>query len=603
MEKRSITEYFNGNYLPFYQQYVPSITAKGKEYWACCPFHDEKTPSFAFRGETGEFFCQGCKTGGDIFTYYAKQNGLDVKADFLKVINGIANDFSISNGQGRVKTDIVKTYDYTDATGKLLFQVCRMEPKDFRQRRPDGNGDWIWKTKGVKPVLYHLPEVIRADEVLIVEGEKDADSLSELGFMATTNPGGAEKWRDDYSEYLKGKQVVIIPDNDEPGHKHAAQVARSLAGISSSIKVINLPDLPAKGDVTDFIKNFKDPEEAAERLSIIIDGAEPYTPDAEKEPEQECFLEALSESDDDSGSEYEWFIEKLVPKGEPMVIGGKGGSGKSTLALEFSAQIMEADPDAAVVYVCAEGTYRDTKVRARQMGLYQFGRFFFLKRKGGGTSFKLSDKTELELLASTLRQAKKKGLKIAVVVIDSIRGMQKGSLSDDAVGEVMQAINSEVCQILGATVSYIHHSKKNIQDITAMDALLGSVYIVNSVRHALFIKKDSNRVRTVEICKSNLGFEDHYFRAEMGDNKRVNLKYQGLLGDDDSGVDDSQLGRAEEIILSMLANGEKVPAYQIYERGKAEGISAETIKRAKKLHHIYSKKIGKCWKWWLESEK
>ena len=318
---------------------------------------------------------------------------------------------------------------------------------------------------------------------------------------------------------------------------------------------------------------------------------------------RECFLEALSESDDDSGSEYEWFIEKLVPKGEPMVIGGKGGSGKSTLALEFSAQIMEADSDAAVVYVCAEGTYRDTKVRARQMGLDQYGRFFFLKRKGGGTSFKLSDETELELLASTLLQAKNKGLKITLVVIDSIRGMQKGSLSDDAVGEVIQAINSEVCQILGATVCYIHHSKKNIQDITAMDALLGSVYIVNSVRHALFIKKDSNRVRTVEICKSNLGFEDHYYRNEMDDDKRVNLKYMGLLGDDDACVEDSQLGRAEEIILSLLANGEKVPAYQIYERGESEGISAETMKRAKKLHNINTKKIGKCWKWWLESEK
>ena len=73
----------------------------------------------------------------------------------------------------------------------------RYEPKDFSQRRPDGNGGWIWKNlfKDVKPILYRLPEVVNANEVLIVEGEKDCDNLSELGFVATTCPMGAKKWR------------------------------------------------------------------------------------------------------------------------------------------------------------------------------------------------------------------------------------------------------------------------------------------------------------------------------------------------------------------------------------------------------------------------
>ena len=231
---------------------------------------------FFVRGDKG--FCRGCNIkGGDIIDWHRRIDGTDLL--------GLMKKYGIGNGNGKqqVKPKIVKTYNYADATGKLLFQVCRMEPKNFRQRRPDGNGDFIWNMQGVERTIYRLPEVLKADEVLIVEGEKDADSLSELGFTATTNPGGAEKWRDDYSEYLKGKQVVIIPDNDEPGRNHAAQVACSLAGIASSIKIINLPDLPAKGDATDFIKKFIDPQEAAERLSIMIDGAEPYMPDAEDE--------------------------------------------------------------------------------------------------------------------------------------------------------------------------------------------------------------------------------------------------------------------------------------------------------------------------------
>jgi hypothetical protein len=88
-----------------------------------------------------------------------------------------------------------------------------------------------------------------------------------------------------------------------------------------------------------------------------------------------CFLEVLTDSDADSCGHYEWLIDQHVPKGESIALGGKGGSGKSTLALEYSARILEQDPAAAVVYICAEGTYRDTKIKARKMGLTQYAGF------------------------------------------------------------------------------------------------------------------------------------------------------------------------------------------------------------------------------------
>ena len=94
-------------------------------------------------------------------------------------------------------------------------------------------------------MLYHLPEVLEAikkgETIYVCEGEKDADNLRKLGLQATTNPMGAGKWRPEYSESLTGANVVILPDKDEPGRKHAAQVAQSLIGKAKSIKVLELP--------------------------------------------------------------------------------------------------------------------------------------------------------------------------------------------------------------------------------------------------------------------------------------------------------------------------------------------------------------------------
>lgn len=152
-------------------------------------------------------------------------------------------DYALAQEQPRpeqASSRIVATYDYTDENGKLLFQVCRFEPKKFSQRRPDGRSGWIWNLQGVRRVLYRLPEVVKAEQVFVCEGEKDADRLRSLGLVATTAPMGAGKWRPEYSEALRGKHVVILPDADEPGREHARQVAASLHGVAASVKVVNL---------------------------------------------------------------------------------------------------------------------------------------------------------------------------------------------------------------------------------------------------------------------------------------------------------------------------------------------------------------------------
>ena len=152
---------------------------------------------------------------------------------------------------------ISKVYEYRDEKGKLLFQCIKYEPKAFRQRRPNGKGGYLWNLKGTRRVLYRLPELIQAeDPVFICEGEKDADNLRErFNLTATTCPMGGETWRiqeKEYNPFLKGRDVIIIPDNDEEGAKHLAQIAGSLQGVAKNIRVLRLPGEGIK-DVSDWL--------------------------------------------------------------------------------------------------------------------------------------------------------------------------------------------------------------------------------------------------------------------------------------------------------------------------------------------------------------
>jgi putative DNA primase/helicase len=152
--------------------------------------------------------------------------------------------------------DPVATYNYRDERGNLAFQVCRFEPKDFRQRRPDGRGGWIWSIKGLRPLLYRLPELLAAptdQPVLVVEGEKDADQLTGLGLVATCNPGGVGKWLSSYAVFFRHREVVVLADNDDAGHVHARSVAAKLVPVAASVRILELPDLPPKGDVSDWL--------------------------------------------------------------------------------------------------------------------------------------------------------------------------------------------------------------------------------------------------------------------------------------------------------------------------------------------------------------
>jgi len=189
---------------------------------------------------------------------------------------------------------IVATYDYADQTGKLLFQCVRYSPKDFRQRQPDGRDGFLWNLKGVELVLYRLPEVVKASDVWVVEGEKDVDSLAALGFSATCNPLGAGKWRSEYTESLRGKSVVVIADKDVAGREHAEKVARSLHSAGVHCKVLELPGEGVK-DASDFVATFNDYADAAERLAIMAETAPEWTPTPTRQPAPDAMQSVVND--------------------------------------------------------------------------------------------------------------------------------------------------------------------------------------------------------------------------------------------------------------------------------------------------------------------
>jgi hypothetical protein len=216
---------------------------KGDGWEARCPAHDDRRQSL------------GVAVGDDGKVLFCCQAGCSYAA-IVQALGITAQDTFPDGDKRRNGRRIVATYDYQDEAGCLLYQSVRYDPRDFRQRQPDGKGGWVWSTKGRPLALYRLPELLQAaleDFVYIVEGEKDAEALHRLGLVATTNPMGAGKWRKCFNESLRDRHVILLPDNDDSGRAHMQTVCENLRGIAASVIVFELPDLPPKGDVSDWL--------------------------------------------------------------------------------------------------------------------------------------------------------------------------------------------------------------------------------------------------------------------------------------------------------------------------------------------------------------
>lgn len=208
----------------------------GSGYVAKCPAHDDSNPSLSLRDAAGKVLVK-CHAG------CAQQDV--VEALRARGLWQSPDEYALHQKR------IIAEYNYTDERGgELLYQVVRFEPKDFRPRYPDGHGGWIWK-KHPRQVLYHLPEVLEAPIVFVVEGEKDVETLRDYGFVATCEAGGAKApWLSQFTDTLRGREVILIPDRDQPGRARVRCIARALIGHAAKLVIL---DLEHRGkDVSDW---------------------------------------------------------------------------------------------------------------------------------------------------------------------------------------------------------------------------------------------------------------------------------------------------------------------------------------------------------------
>lgn len=271
-------------YENFIQRF-DKVTTTARGVMARCPSHDDNKHSLSVgRAKDGGVVLKcfaGCETEDVV-----KAMGLEMRDLFAVSKNGRRNGAVAKpavkeelapkkqsvEDVPKIKPAIEKIYSYTDALGRELFQAIRLKPKDFRQRHRSENG-WLWNMDGVERVLYRLPEVMKADVVWIVEGEKDADNLASLGYTATTNVGGAKKWLDGYSSALKGKQIIICGDNDKPGQEHAQMVFDSVSEKAACVKLLQVPNFK---DISDFISSFNSTTEAKKAIDELVSDCTPH---------------------------------------------------------------------------------------------------------------------------------------------------------------------------------------------------------------------------------------------------------------------------------------------------------------------------------------
>lgn len=237
--------------------------------WDCrCPAHDDGEPSLSLGlGEGGRLLWH-CHAGCHQAAVLAGLRAAGVLS------NGDARPAE-PRSKARRRGRVVASYPYVDEAGVLLFEVVRFEPKDFRQRRPDGKGGWAWRLGDARRVLFRLPEVLAADEVVFCEGEKDALNVTAAGLCGTTSPQGAGSWRNGLAAPLAGKRVVILPDSDPAGRGHAHRVAAAARRHGAlGVKVVELGGLAEHGDVSDWLNA----GHTADELRALIADAPEWRP-------------------------------------------------------------------------------------------------------------------------------------------------------------------------------------------------------------------------------------------------------------------------------------------------------------------------------------
>ncbi len=302
---------------------LEGVRPSGEGWVARCPAHDDQHASLSVgQGDDGRWLLH-CHAGCTV----------DAVVDALGI--DTRDLFPTRNNAPRPDRQIVAIYNYDG-----VFEVVRYDPKDFRQRRPDGRGGYIWNMKGLTPRLYRLNDVTGRETVIVAEGEKDVDRLWALDRPATCNAAGAGKWKPMHTVQLQVagvRRVVVIPDADEAGHVHGQAVARACAAAGLQVTLVTLPD--GIKDVSAYVEADHDKDD----IAALIETATPYEASAAALP---AGVVRLSDVDVESTSaDGPQAVARLIAHVERVtLLHAREKVGKSTLIAAAVAAVTRGRP-------------------------------------------------------------------------------------------------------------------------------------------------------------------------------------------------------------------------------------------------------------------
>ena len=410
---------------------------------------------------------------------------------------------------------IVKIYDYVDEQGALLFQVLRWGPKKtFSQQQPGTGKGGIKRGADGKPTMqgaryvpYHLDTLVAAAakkngkrwRVYIVEGEKDADRLvAQWGVTATTNAGGAGKWRKEYGRYFTGAEVIVLADNDKAGREHATAVVAALSPFAAVVNSVELTGLPDKGDISDWI----DAGGTQSDLEDLVDGAPSYQPDTDDD--DAAPLVPSGQPEVKSAGRYrpiaprEWLLGTNFCRGFLSGLTGAGATGKTAIRLLQCIALA-----LGLGYLVGEHVFRRTKVLI--VGLEDDGDEMERRIQAACLYHRLDQSAldgwlyywtprDLRLLevdqhghaapgelGDALRRIIKQ-LGIGLVTVDPFVKSHGAEENDNSLIDRAASLFLQVAHDCGCACDYVHHHRKGITIAGDPDSVRGAGALVNASR-------------------------------------------------------------------------------------------------------------------------
>ena len=554
-------------------------------------------------------------------------------------------------------------YTYTDETGKPVHRVERREATDATGARskkfPQSHWNGTGWSSGTKPLptlhLYHLPDIMRwvTATVWYCEGEKDADRLQSLGLVATTNAKEAPTLDRLDVTPLRGRRVYILVDNDAAGRKTADHVARKISPVASSVRMVALPGLPEKGDVSDWLDARMGTVDDLEKLGSGAPEWSPTDDDAagiahvvEPEPAGGAVTRRLSDVEPEPVA---WLWGGWLPMGKVVVLDGDPGTGKSTITLDIAARLSRGDvmpdgstgalhdQDAATIMVNVEDGAGDTMrprfdaATGKPSMVHLLDAIETVTTGRDGTHrtervpFTLPDHTvELEdLIVET---------GACLVVIDPLMAILSGKVQANSDQDVRRALSplAAVADRTGACILVVRHLRKS-EGGNHLYRGGGSIGIIGAARAGLVVAFDPDdetpdpamRRRVFAVAKSNLaaipssltysivtarvmttGEDAVTSRIAWGDTTALTAADLNRPHRDQSDDDEKpspQVGLAMEVLRDILRDG-AMPATDVYRQAGSRGIANRTLERAKPMAGVRTQRQGKVWFWSLPDD-